>query len=936
MANEYKKTMNLPSTSFPMRASLATREPERLKVWRENNVYEMVRKKNAGHDKFVLHDGPPYANGPIHIGHAMNKVSKDIINRYWMMQGRDVPYVPGWDCHGQPIEHKVEEKVGTKKFNEMPAAEIREMCNKFAVENIELQKSGFRRLGVLGDWDHPYLTLYHQHDAADIEVFKAMFDKGMIYRGHKPVHWCKHCHTALAEAEIEYSDETSPSIFVRFEMTSKPAGLENFDGPVDFIIWTTTPWTIPSDQAVSLKPGAAYVAVEHDGRAEVMLEDLAPKCCEEFGWEYTPVVVDGKPYVVPAETFHHIHYKQPIFDGVEGVALLADYVGVDDGTGIVHNSPGHGVDDYFACLKEGITDICMPVDDDGKFYTGEEFGTGGPFSGMDTDEANPHIIEFLRERGTLVLEKKITHSYPHCWRCKHPVLFRATDQWFVSMDKTGLREQAGKEVRENVKWYPAHAANRIGAMVEQRPDWCISRQRNWGVPIPSYTCADCGEKVMNDATLDAVIKLFHEKGSDAWFTDKPEAYLGEACVCPKCGGHHLKAGKDILDVWWDSGVSWKAVCEFRDELQYPADMYLEGSDQHRGWFQSSLLTSLGANDIAPYKAVVSQGFTLDGQGRKMSKSLGNVIDPNKVCAEMGADILRLWVASTDTSHDVAVDHEILARTSDAYRRFRNTFRFLLGELEGQFDPVHDLVPVDEMERYDLLVLARACDMHEKVSEAYAGYRFYQVYRALYDFVVTELSNGYLNATKDRMYCDEPGSKSRRSAQTCWYYLLEMLLRDLQPILSFTTDEVMAHLPESARDGQTFAALLDWWSEPLSHDEVAKLLGEYNVLLEARGAYTKANEAALAAGTVSEKTSQATRCVLTLPAEQLELVRGSEAMLAEAFVCSEVELASGDELACEVLPAHGEKCPRCWNWRPLGADGLCCRCSHAVAAAAKAE
>ena len=928
--------MNLPKTGFPMRAGLSKSEPKRLKDWQDNKVYEQVLKKNEGHKKFVLHDGPPYANGPIHIGHAMNKISKDMINRYWMMQGCEVPYVPGWDCHGQPIEHKVEEKLGTEKFNQTSTAKIRELCNEFAVENIELQKAGFRRLGVLGDWDNPYLTLYHQHDAADIEVFKAMFDKGMIYRGHKPVHWCKHCHTALAEAEIEYSDETSPSIFVRFEMTSKPAGLENFDGPVDFIIWTTTPWTIPSDQAVSLKPGAAYVAVEHDGRAEVMLEDLAPKCCEEFGWEYTPVMVDGKPYVVPAETFHHIHYKQPIFDGVEGVALLADYVGVDDGTGIVHNSPGHGVDDYFACLKEGITDICMPVDDDGKFYTGEEFGTGGPFSDMDTDEANPHIIEFLRERGTLVLEKKITHSYPHCWRCKHPVLFRATDQWFVSMDKTGLREQAGKEVRENVKWYPAHAANRIGAMVEQRPDWCISRQRNWGVPIPSYTCADCGEKVMNDATLDAVIKLFHEKGSDAWFTDKPEDYLGEACVCPKCGGHHLKAGKDILDVWWDSGVSWKAVCEFRDELQYPADMYLEGSDQHRGWFQSSLLTSLGANDIAPYKAVVSQGFTLDGQGRKMSKSLGNVIDPNKVCAEMGADILRLWVASTDTSHDVAVDHEILARTSDAYRRFRNTFRFLLGELEGQFDPEHDLVPVDEMERYDLLVLARACDMHEKVSEAYAGYRFYQVYRALYDFVVTELSNGYLNATKDRMYCDEPGSKSRRSAQTCWYYLLEMLLRDLQPILSFTTDEVMAHLPESARDGQTFAALLDWWSEPLSHDEVAKLLGEYNVLLEARGAYTKANEAALAAGTVSEKTSQATRCVLTLPAEQLELVRGSEAMLAEAFVCAEVELASGDELACEVLPAHGEKCPRCWNWRPLGADGLCCRCSHAVAAATKAE
>ena len=422
MANEYKQTMNLPKTGFPMRAGLSKSEPKRLKDWQDNKVYEQVLKKNEGHKKFVLHDGPPYANGPIHIGHAMNKISKDMINRYWMMQGYEVPYVPGWDCHGQPIEHKVEEKLGTEKFNQTSTAKIRELCNEFAVENIELQKAGFRRLGVLGDWDNPYLTLYHQHDAADIEVFKAMFDKGMIYRGHKPVHWCKHCHTALAEAEIEYSDETSPSIFVRFEMTSKPAGLENFEGPVDFIIWTTTPWTIPSDQAVSLKPGAAYVAVEHDGRAEVMLEDLAPKCCEEFGWEYTPVMVDGKPYVVPAETFHHIHYKQPIFDGVEGVALLADYVGVDDGTGIVHNSPGHGVDDYFACLKEGITDICMPVDDDGKFYTGEEFGTGGPFSGMDTDEANPHIIEFLRERGTLVLEKKITHSYPHCWRWKHPVL----------------------------------------------------------------------------------------------------------------------------------------------------------------------------------------------------------------------------------------------------------------------------------------------------------------------------------------------------------------------------------------------------------------------------------------------------------------------------------------------------------------------------------
>ena len=931
MANEYKQTMNLPKTGFPMRAGLSKSEPKRLKDWQDNKVYEQVLKKNKGHKKFVLHDGPPYANGPIHIGHAMNKISKDMINRYWMMQGYEVPYVPGWDCHGQPIEHKVEEKLGTEKFNQTSTAKIRELCNKFAVENIELQKAGFRRLGVLGDWDNPYLTLYHQHDAADIEVFKAMFDKGMIYRGHKPVHWCKHCHTALAEAEIEYSDETSPSIFVRFEMTTKPAGLENFDGPVDFIIWTTTPWTIPSDQAVSLKPGAAYVAVEHDGRAEVMLEDLAPKCCEEFGWEYTPVMVDGKPYVVPAETFHHIHYKQPIFDGVEGVALLADYVGVDDGTGIVHNSPGHGVDDYFACLKEGITDICMPVDDDGKFYTGEEFGTGGPFSGMDTDEANPHIIEFLRERGTLVLEKKITHSYPHCWRCKHPVLFRATDQWFVSMDKTGLREQAGKEIRENVKWYPAHAANRIGAMVEQRPDWCISRQRNWGVPIPSYTCADCGEKVMNDATLDAVIKLFHEKGSDAWFTDAPESYLGEACVCPKCGGHHLKADKDILDVWWDSGVSWKAVCEYRPELEYPADVYLEGSDQHRGWFMSSLMTSVAAYGVAPYRSVVSQGFTLDGQGRKMSKSLGNVIDPNAECDSRGADVMRLWVSSVDTSTDVPCDDAILGHVGEAYRKIRNTLRFLLGEIEGQFDPATDAVAVDELLPYDRLTLARMCEVHSVVTEAYRGYRFNVVYRNLYDYV-TELSNGYLNATKDRVYCGQKDGADRRSALTVWAQILSMLVHDLQPILCFTCDEVMAFLPESMRDGQKYAALLDWYQAPWTPEECKDELAAYAELSVARDAFTKAFEEAKAAGAVTEKTSQGAKAALVLPHEAYALLAGESAVdLSEVFVCSEVSVSEGEELSCSVAPADGQKCPRCWNYRTLGADGLCCRCHDAVAA-----
>ena len=934
MANEYKGTMNLPKTRFPMRAALAQREPERLRRWQQDRVYERMLKKNEGHGKFILHDGPPYANGPIHIGHAMNKISKDIIERYQAMQGLETPYVPGWDCHGQPIEHKVEEMLGTEKFNATPTDEIRELCRKFAVENIDLQREGFKRLGVLGDWDHPYLTLYNQHDAADIEVFKAMFDRGMIYRGHKPVHWCKHCHTALAEAEIEYSDETSPSIYVRFELTSKPAGLESFDGPVDFVIWTTTPWTIPSDQAVSLKPGAVYTAIEHDGRAEIMLKDLAEKVCGIAGWEPTPVMVDGAPYEVPAETFDHLRYKQPVFDGVEGVALLADYVGTEDGTGIVHNSPGHGVDDYYVCMKEGM-DICMPVDDDGRFYVGDTFGTGGPFSGMDTDEANPHIIEFLRERGTLVASVKITHSYPHCWRCKNPVLFRATDQWFVSMDKTGLRDEALDQIRNHVRWYPAHAANRIGAMVEQRPDWCISRQRNWGVPIPSFTCADCGEKVMNDATLDAVIALFREKGSDAWFTDAPESYLGDACVCPKCGGRHLKADRDILDVWWDSGVSWRAVCEGREELDYPADVYLEGSDQHRGWFQSSLLTSVGANGVAPYKAVVSQGFTLDGQGRKMSKSLGNVIDPNKVCDEMGADIIRLWVASVDTSTDVAIDHEILARTSDAYRRFRNTFRFLLGEIEDQFDPETDGVPFADLLPLDKLMLARLTLVQADVDEAFASYEFNRVYRTLYDFVVTELSNVYLDALKDRLYCDPVGSLSRRSAQTVLSELLSMLLRDLQPILAFTCDEVMEFAPAGCRDHVEHAALLSWYRAPISVEEAEAYRPVLEAALDLRGVVTKALEEARAAGTFTK--SQATRVVATVPEEAYGLLTGPYACdLAEFFIVSEVELACGEELSATVEAARGECCDRCWNYRAsTGAHGghahVCDRCAAALGA-----
>lgn len=939
--SKYNDTMQLPKTGFPMRGGLPKNEPKRLAAWYENHVYEQLQKKNEGHKKFVLHDGPPYANGPIHIGHAMNKISKDIIMRYHAMQGEQTPYVPGWDCHGQPIEHKVEEMLGTKKFNATPTAKIRELCNKFAVENIDLQREGFKRLGVLGDWDNPYLTLYHEHDAADIEVFKAMFDKGMIYRGRKPVHWCKHCHTALAEAEIEYSDEVSPSVFVRFELIDVPEALRSAGVPVDVVIWTTTPWTLPANAGVALLADADYVAVEAEGRLGIMAKALWEKVFHgvagvEDACLYVPEGA-AEPWSVHGEELVDITYTHPIFSDVQGRIVTADYVTLEDGTGCVHTAPGHGVDDYYTGMRCNLP-IIMPVDDDGHFYAGDGLGTGGPFSGMDTDEANPHIIEFLRERGTLVAEKKINHSYPHCWRCKNPVIFRATDQWFVSMDETNLRGEALDQVLNHVTWYPDHAKNRIGSMVEGRPDWCISRQRNWGVPIPSYTCADCGEKVMNDATLDAVIALFKEKGSDAWFTDAPEDYLGEACVCPKCGGHHLKADRDILDVWWDSGVSWKAVCENRAELEYPADMYLEGSDQHRGWFQSSLLTSVGANGVAPYKAVVSQGFTLDGQGRKMSKSLGNVIDPNKVCDEMGADIIRLWVASVDTSTDVAIDHEILARTSDAYRRFRNTFRFLLGELEGQFEPETDGVPFSDLTALDQLMVARLTQVQAEVDAAYAGYEFNRAYRVLYDFVVTELSNVYLDALKDRLYCEKPGSLARRSAQTVLAELLSMLLRDLQPILAFTCDEVMAYAPAGCRGGETYAAMLDWYQAPISVEEANEYSEVLTAALTLRGAVTKALEDARTAGTFTK--SQEVRISATVPSSDFALLTGERAIdLAEFFIVSEVALtenedAEGDGITVTVEAARGERCDRCWNYREdTGVHGehehICSRCAAAL-------
>ena len=932
--------MNLPQTDFPMRGNLPAKEPERLAKWEEEQLYWRVLEKNKDGKPFVLHDGPPYANGPIHIGHAFNKILKDFVNKSHAQRGYYTPYIPGWDCHGQPIEHMVETTLGTQKFRDTPQPEIRRLCREWAEKYVGVQRDGFKRLGVNGDWEHPYLTFIPNYEAGNVEVFKKMYLDGAIYRGRKPIHWCSHCHTALAEAEIEYGDEVSPAIFVRFAMTTVPEGLEAWEGKLDVAIWTTTPWTLPADDAVILHPEADYVAVEHDGRAAIMAEALVEKLVTKFGWEDASVI-DG--WKMTGTELQGNRYEQPIFadQGEEGVFIYADYVTLEDGTGIVHTAPGHGVDDYLAGMKFGVP-VVMPVDDNGYFYEGEGIGTGGPFSGMEVNEANPVIIEWLRERGMLIMHEDISHSYPHCWRCHEPVIFRATSQWFVSMDETGLRDAASKAIESQVKWIPAWASNRIGAMVAERPDWCISRQRSWGVPIPVFHCAKCGEVVADEATFDAVIKLFYDEGADAWFTKRPEEYLPEGTCCPKCGAgvSDIEPEKDILDVWWESGVSHTSVCRHREAegLHFPAEMYLEGSDQHRGWFQSALLTSVGAYGVPPYESVMHCGFTVDENGEKMSKSKGNGIDPAEVMDKFGADVLRLWVASVDYSHDVSISDNILKQVSDAYRKFRNSFRFLLGSLDD-FDDAQCVQAWDDLEPIDKYMMAKTCALLRDCEGFYDDYKFSGVYRACYDFV-NELSSVYMDVAKDRLYSEAPNSARRRAVQSVLMNILEVLVRVLAPILSFTCDEVWEFFPPAmrAREDRPFSVQLAGW--PMRDDFVPALpeddgiadMQKFQAAMTVREVVTKALEEARAEKRINK--SQEAAVNVTVPSEVMGQIRDFDtAVFEELFIVSGVSFAEGDDFACEVVDAQGQKCPRCWNYRTLGGNAnhpdVCERCGDAL-------
>lgn len=939
----YKKTMNMFQASFPMKADLPKNEPKRLKKWEEMGLYWKVLDKNKDGKPFVLHDGPPYANGPIHVGHAFNKILKDFVVKSHAQRGYHTPYIPGWDCHGQPIEHMVETTLGKEKMAKISQPELRKLCHDWATKYVGIQRDGFKRLGVNADWEHPYLTYHHDFETADVEIFKKMYLNGSIYRGRKPIHWCSNCHTALAEAEIEYGDEVSPSIYVKFYFQEMPEAIKGAaeaagcgDAKCAVVIWTTTPWTLPANQAVCLAPEAPYVVALVDGELLVVAEELADSVISVAGWQNVEFLqAAGEKLTFPGTALNGCTYVHPVCDGETGVVICGTHVTLDTGTGAVHTAPGHGVDDYKICQFNGIKDIKMPIDDEGRFYAGS-----CRWEGMTTDEANPKIIEWLDKQGSLVAHVDINHSYPHCWRCHKPVIFRATTQWFVSMDDTGLRDKAVDAIENQVTWIPEWSHNRIGAMVSERPDWCISRQRSWGVPIPVFSCADCGEIVANEESFDAVIDLFGKEGADAWFIRKPSEYLPESVCCPKCGSHHLQPEKDILDVWWESGVSHVGVLKHRasEGLTWPADMYLEGSDQHRGWFQSSLLTSVGAYGKPPYKSVMHCGFVVDENGEKMSKSKGNGVDPADICDKFGADVLRLWVASVDFSHDVRLGDNIIKQVSDAYRKFRNSLRFMLSNVVD-FDDANDAITDwNELEPIDRYMMVKTARLVDEVTAAYEQYAFNTVYRLVYDFI-NDTSAVYMDVIKDRLYSDAAHSVRRRAAQTVLMNAIEVLVRILAPILTFTTDEAWECYPEAAlaRAGRPESVQLAGWPSrddfvPAIPADAQSAADAFERLFEVRDAVTKELENARTAKIINK--SQEAALNVTVPADLFEILKAYDhTVFTELFIVSTVSFECGDEIAVKVSVAQGEKCPRCWNVTTLGGNsrypGVCKRCGDVL-------
>lgn len=910
MAKDYKDTLNLPQTDFPMKANLSQREPEMLKSWDDNKTYERIQQKNSGSGKkYMLHDGPPYANGNIHMGHALNKILKDIIVKYKSMQGFYSPYVPGWDCHGLPIELQVDKNLGDKK-DKIDILEKRGLCREYAAKFVDIQRDEFKRLGVFGDWHNPYLTMTFGYEGAIVGEFCKFVKGKYVYKGKKPVHWCPSCVTALAEAEVEYADKESPSVFVKFgiDEESLKKYIPSLAGKKVFaVIWTTTPWTLPANLAIAFHPDLDYAAVEQNGEIYIVAEGRLEALKERIGLEGKIVArTAGKD--MEGVTADHPFIQR------KSKAVLGDFVSIEEGTGIVHIAPGHGEDDYETGLKYGL-DIFAPVDDKGKFTK-----HAGELEGQFVFKANAVIIEMLQNRNALIREEKISHSYPHCWRCKKPVIFRATEQWFISVEHNELRKKCLEEIHR-VNWVPKWGKDRISGMVSGRPDWCISRQRSWGVPITMIRCNDCGAFVEDESVLDRITALVGEHGADVWYMKDAAEFLPEGYVCTKCGKKDFSKEMDILDVWFDSGVSHAAVLESNERLSWPADMYLEGSDQHRGWFQSSLLASVGVKGSAPYGTVLTHGFVVDGSGKKMSKSLGNVIAPQEIIKAFGAEILRIWVSAEDYRDDIRISKEILNRLTEAYRKIRNTCRFLLGNLHD-FDNRDYSADLREIDRW---AMSRLQNLIERVTAAYENFAFHEVFHSIHHFCVVDMSSIYLDILKDKLYTAATDSKSRRASQWVLSEILSTLTKLMAPVLSFTAEEVWTYISKqkkSVAEGGYDSVFLA--SFPVVDKRFADkgLEEKWKGLLLIRNEVNKALEIKRAEKMIGNPLEA--RIKIKVSDQCKELCGQYSAFLPEFFLVSAVELTSenlegsyaGTEvegLQVLVEKADGSKCQRCWNW-----------------------
>ena len=915
---DYKATLHLPKTAFPMKANLPQTEPKMHEWWADTRIYARLRETSAQRPLWILHDGPPYANGNIHLGTVLNKVLKDVVVKSRSMLGFNAVYVPGWDCHGLPIEHQVDKELGLDSASidvrrAMDPVEKRRKCREYALRFIDIQRNEFKRLGVFGDWEHPYVTMAPDYQAIIAREFGRFVGRGLVHKGLKPVHWCMHCKTALAQAEVEYEDQRTPSIYVRFPLLGALPAAPNAPAP-SLVIWTTTPWTLPANLAVAVHPDEAYVALAHGGETLV----VAAKLADAF---VATASLHGAREVgrIPGRHLVGLEYRHPWIDRTGKVAA-ASFVAMDTGTGLVHIAPGHGEEDYELGRSLGLK-VYNPVDDDGRFVPGVE-----RFAGLTVWDANPKIVEHLRSLGMLVAERPLDHTYPHCWRCKNPTLFRATEQWFIELDKLGFRARALDAIKRDVQWIPPWGEERIFNMVAHRPEWVISRQRVWGVPIVAFYCEACGTLLLEERIVEHVAGIFREgQGADEWYARESARLLPAGTRCAKCGGAGFRKETDILDVWFDSGCSHAAVLETRPELRWPAEMYLEGSDQHRGWFQSSLLESVGTRGAPPYKSVITHGFFVDGEGRKMSKSLGNVIGLDDLLPKYGAEILRLWVAAEDYTQDIRVSFEILDRLSDAYRRIRNTFRFLLGNL-GDFVPERDRQSYARLDELDRFILDRLGRLIGRVRRAYEEYEFHTVFHAVHNFCAVDLSAQYLDIIKDRLYTSAGDDPRRRAAQTACYDIFTALARLLAPILTFTSEEAWRYLPGARSES---VHLERFPEEPVEWLD-DRLAGEWSRLLEVRREVAKALETARARGLIRAKRALLPTLFIVSQVEQ-------EAAQAKPAIRYESQEIPG--LVVGVDKARGRKCQRCWTWSErVGASRdhpeLCERCLPVVTGRAR--